>query len=529
MEPIRDLDMIIVIEPIICEAPVVRGTICVNLDYVKLKTGSKERIDKKESLLQALGISNQSLTTRIQKMTQIITQLQTICHLFLAAKADQVGRQTGFVKREPRLTGAKFLQMLVFGFIQIPDASLEQLSDVAQDLEVAISRQGISQRMTPEAVAFMKRMYEAMLGQWLTLVPLPITLLQQFAHIQLLDSSIISLEANLKEAYPGAGSSKASAKLHVMWDYLFGHLTVSLEAGRSSDTSFWSQVTSAFQAGSLFIADLGYYSTAILREIVLAGAYFISRRHYNTNVYDAKTGQRIDLDDYLAKTPLTEVSLQVEVGRQYRLPCRLIAQKLPAEQVAKRLKRAKRTASRHCQTLSAAHRQRLHWNVFLTNIPSTMLTDQQVVLLYRLRWQIELLFKLWKSEGALDRVVGQKTARVECEWYAKLIGLLLFAYLTTPLRWLDHVELSPTKAWHVFQRRMPRFLMACLQQLDWQTVFTDLFQRWRKRGFKEKRKKTTYTLTALANESPPEPLDQEEDALASAFFAPSLQEQLMFT
>ena len=112
-----------------------------------------------------------------------------------------------------------------------------------------------------------------------------------------------------------------------------------------------------------------------------------------------------------------------------------------------------------------------------------------------MRWQIELLFKLWKSEAALDRIAGQQTARMECEWYAKLIGLLLFACLVSPLRWSNGRELSLTKAWNIFQRRMPAWLTAFRQPSDLAPLLLDLYQRWTKRAYKEKRKTAPYTIS----------------------------------
>ncbi|MBM4459914.1 MAG: transposase, partial [Chloroflexi bacterium] len=62
--------------------------------------------------------------------------------------------------------------------------------------------------------------------------------------------------------------------------------------------------------------------------------------------------------------------------------------------------------------------------------PRTLLSAEQVALLYPVRWQVELVFKLWKSEFALDRVAGYRRERVLCELYAKLIAAVLLCFLT---------------------------------------------------------------------------------------------------
>jgi len=47
------------------------------------------------------------------------------------------------------------------------------------------------------------------------------------------------------------------------------------------------------------------------------------------------------------------------------------------------------------------------------------------MVLLKIRWQIELLFKLWKSHGRVDEWRTKKPARIVCEIYAKLIGLVV--------------------------------------------------------------------------------------------------------
>jgi hypothetical protein len=63
--------------------------------------------------------------------------------------------------------------------------------------------------------------------------------------------------------------------------------------------------------------------------------------------------------------------------------------------------------------------------VFVTSVPAERLSLDDALVLYRLRWQIELVFKLWKSHGAIDRSRSTKPWRVLCEVYAKLLAMLI--------------------------------------------------------------------------------------------------------
>ena len=65
------------------------------------------------------------------------------------------------------------------------------------------------------------------------------------------------------------------------------------------------------------------------------------------------------------------------------------------------------------------------WLVLITNLPADNFTIEDISVLYRVRWQVELLFKRWKSLVALGRSRGHRADRVLCETYAKLLGCLV--------------------------------------------------------------------------------------------------------
>jgi len=143
-------------------------------------------------------------------------------------------------------------------------------------------------------------------------------------------------------------------------------------------------------------------------------------------LYEPTTKKRFDLLAYLRQSSDDQVELNLLVGCKVKLPCRVLTVRLPPNVVEERRRKAKDNARRKGRTLSARKLAWLEWNVYITNVPATMLTLRQVALIYTLRWQIELLFRLWKSEAQLDRVAGHLRERVLCEIYAKLIGMVVF-------------------------------------------------------------------------------------------------------
>ncbi|MEX1158256.1 MAG: transposase, partial [Thermomicrobiales bacterium] len=105
-----------------------------------------------------------------------------------------------------------------------------------------------------------------------------------------------------------------------------------------------------------------------------------------------------------------------------------------------RERRLRREASKKRQTLRAERLALAGWTVLVTNLPRERLTLAEAPALLRVRWQIELLFKLWKQDGQLASWRSAKPWRILCEVYAKLIGLLIQHWLMVMAGWAapDH-------------------------------------------------------------------------------------------
>ena len=118
------------------------------------------------------------------------------------------------------------------------------------------------------------------------------------------------------------------------------------------------------------------------------------------------------------------------LGSAERLPCRLIALRVPQEVADRRRQAAYEKAQKHGRVPTQEHLDWCDWTVFVTNCPADLLTWKEVVVLYRTRWQIELLFKLWKSHNHLAAIRQPWTGveRMALFW-AKLIGVVLQHWL----------------------------------------------------------------------------------------------------
>jgi hypothetical protein len=326
--------------------------------------------------------------------------VQALYSLF-GFEVEYLARETGFVQRDSPLTGRKFVLAWVLGFLERPCASLEYLAQVCADLGVEITRQALQQRLARGAAEFMQRMFERAYVHLQQQVPLPLALLQQFSLVQLLDSTNLALPDALADHWPGAGGDgpRAGLKLQVLWDFLRDTFKIDLTATRVPDQRYIQDRLKADSAWappeSLFLADLGYFVLDAFAAIAVAGAYFLSRFEPGAGFYAPTTGKRIDLLAYLQALPpeTAPAELWGDLGDRPRLPCRVMATRVSPEVVAHREQALREKARRRRQPPPSAERLAwLHWNVYVTNVPASRLSAAQAILLYHLRWQIEIVF-----------------------------------------------------------------------------------------------------------------------------------------
>jgi hypothetical protein len=356
-----------------------------------------------------------------------IPQIAQAMQTTLMKRADELGRKLGFIKRLRKVSGSKFIQALVFGFEANPEATYEDLSQSAATVGVAISPQGLEQRFSPTAAEFVRQVLASVVEQVITSRPAAVPLLQRFEGVYLRDSSVINLPAELVETWPGVGNScgpTAALKLQVELNFSTGQLGGPvLQSGRSQDQ------TSPFQqrrlpAGALHVADLGYFRLERLVEDDRQGVYWITRLKAGTVVYDPQ-GQRLELAHWLKAQGEVLLDRRVLVGAQQRLGCRLLAVRVPQEVADQRRRRLreyarKKQVSPKAETLALAD-----WTLLITNVPEEQLSLPEALILQRVRWQVELLFKLWKSHGRVDEWRTHNPWRILCELYAKLIGVVM--------------------------------------------------------------------------------------------------------
>ncbi len=261
-----------------------------------------------------------------------------------------------------------------------------------------------------------------------------VALLDKFTAVVIADSTTVTLPDEFEAEFPGCGgktgSGKAAVKIQVAWELRRGQLEkLEVHPGRHSDATS-VDVDAPVVSGSLTLRDLGYFCLERFRSIGAQGAYWISRWQHGTAVFDAE-GRRWEMLAFLRRQPAgMPVDVSIAVGAAERLGCRLIALRVPPEVANRRRQAAYEKAQKHGRVPTQEHLDLCDWTIFLTNCLAALLTWKEVVVLYRTRWQIELLFKLWKSHNHLaeSRAHWTSMERLALFW-AKLIGVVLQHWL----------------------------------------------------------------------------------------------------
>lgn len=363
---------------------------------------------------------------KVSQMQLTIPQLSERLQTLFGEVADQLAREVGFVRRERTVTGSSFAQALVFGFLGNSQSSMEELSQSFTNCSGrGISRQALDERFTARAAWFMERLVQAAIREVWRGRPQESELLQRFAGVYVLDSTVIRLPAALLAVWAGCGES--SVKVHVCVELLRGGLEqVVLTHGRVHDQNP-NLPSLALPAASVRLADLGYFKLDTLAALAACETFWVSRYKGGTGVWDAE-GQVLQLPDFLEHQPSLlhqPLDLSIQLGQAERLACRLIAIRAPQALVQERLARLREWERKH-QTRASPDRYRLcQWTLYVTNLPPALLHATEVAALYGLRWQIELIFKLWKNQLQLDEWNTANPWRILCELYAKLLAILI--------------------------------------------------------------------------------------------------------
>lgn len=305
---------------------------------------------------------------------------------------DQIGRDTGQSERLRTITPSRLFLSLI---VALGSGKIESLADLLREFNhqngVAVAYKAFYNRLARASfVTFMRQMLARLIEHLSiqTLTPAGRTALARFKDIVIQDGSSFAVKHKLRGVFPGRFTTKepAAVELHVTFSGFSDEANVvELAPDTKAERDFLPKPSAL--KDKLLLADRGYPSVDYFSAVRAEGGSFVVRltRSYDPWVHAAWVeGKRVPLPKpvrlsrFIAQHTGRHLDLDVEFERgkgKDRVGFRVVV--LPGP---------KKTITRLC-----------------TNLPRTPFSLDLVARLYRFRWQIELLFKEWKSYANLHK------------------------------------------------------------------------------------------------------------------------------
>lgn len=385
------------------------------------------------------SIQHKNQISTVKEAHQFIEKnLSKIKEIFSSNDLEAIARETKFTKRTSVVSAYGFLQTMLVESLDTAHSSLVRMCDTLKKIlhKKQITPQSLMERINAiETVNFLKRVFENVMKEKLLKLPeVPANLLRTFSKVLLQDSSTVNLHEHLQKEFKGSGgrSSKSAIKFDVIYEYKGkNYESITLTDQKKADQKLADNILEHLTKNSLVIRDLGYLNIASLINIISKEAFFLSRMRSDSLVYlNMNDESQIDIFEFVEKKykNFNVIDLDVYITAK-KLPVRLIIYRAPPDVVNERRRAAIATAKKQGRNLREKTLRQMNFTVFITNVSREIWKPEVIGTIYRIRWQIELIFKCWKSNMHIDHLKGINANRIKCLVYARLILLILINYI----------------------------------------------------------------------------------------------------
>lgn len=256
------------------------------------------------------------------------------------------------------------------------------------------------------------------------------------------------------------GSSGTDARVHLQLD--LSNLCVS---GVEVTDAHGGESLARFEAtpDEIRVGDRGHAFASGMGPVLEKGHLVVRINWQNLPLFTA-SGERFDLIAWLkGLTQMSETSVVVQTP-QGDFPVRLLAAPLAPEKAEAARQRARRAAQKKHHQVSENTLLAAGWILLISNLPDSPWYSELVFWLYRLRWQIELTFKRYKSLLHLDHIRATDPTLIQVCLLCKILAILLLDQLIGQVRlqvpeWFSDPN-RPVSLW-----RLTQSLWAGLQTL----------------------------------------------------------------
>ena len=325
------------------------------------------------------------------------------------SRSDELGRQVGFIKRLRSVIASWFVWAVVLSRFGHGHPGFEQ----ARDWYTKLTGRSVWPRpfqmrfKQAEAVEVFRQAFARAVAPWRTNRPRPRHALgRRFPDVVAVDSTLMQVADGLAPVFPGARAAAASLKV-LLSISVFGALPIAAEivAGHRHDMQLFPELT-LFRSGTLLLFDKGFIAYERLRHIAHAGLHYLCPMRLNGN------------------------ALIIGVHHAPKAVRRAIAAAPDGVWLRDLLPEKKRITKRYDlrvlvypKTTRAADHSAISTRLvivpgpngeqrpYFTTLDAAEWTPPVLTELYRLRWQIELVFKELKQDLQPRTAAQQGRAR----------------------------------------------------------------------------------------------------------------------
>lgn len=418
-------------------------------------------------------------------------------------RLEAIAKASSFKKRKSVISPKAFLDAVFFCSNDKSPSLSEYSIDLAHHHGVKVSKQALDKRFNENTKQMLTGLLQEVLTQQIAHNSVKNVSSSWFTDIRIMDSSEFKVSKKVADTFPGYGGEGREAGVQIQFEYQLLSskvTTLSIGASRDSDCTEGMKNIEKVPAKTLLLRDLGYFSPKVFKELSGKSIYFISRAKSQWNFYTLKNGEYSLLSTASIISLLKDqkekyLDLNVYVGEKVRTKVRLVANLLTEEQTKKRLKNKSANRKLGPDTLEA-----IGLNLFVTNVESEKCTASQIYDLYTVRWQVELVFKTWKSVMRLHKIHPMNATRLECILLIKLLWVMLNWTILNHLKNLTQKDLSFHKLVNTLQGRSKVLTLPVLQNscllTNWLTNLYRISKEFHEKEYKKGRKKVPEILAS---------------------------------
>ena len=372
---------------------------------------------------------------------------KSIISFFKNLPVQKIAEEVGYCKRRRKIDMVIFFSSLLFCFSTGIERSIEAIRQTyVTASKTTIARSSFYNRFNPQLVLMMQELLKYACNKAFESVPALKKKLREFTELIIVDATVMKVHNFLHNVFPscrkgkGRGKTKAVVKMELMINP-FKTVPSRIKITPEKENSRKFLEIGEWVKGKLLLFDLGYFSYKLFHDIDSCGGYFISRLKNCADplIVGDNSAHKVWNSCFPGKK-LKEV-LQCNIGAV--LDFKTLIKVRPRRKCA-----ASEIIHRYMRVVCIYNLEEGRYHRYITNIPYDMIGSHDIAKIYRVRWEIEMIFKELKSFFRLHEFPTRKAEIVEVLIYAAILSLVLNRKILSALRLSAGIAPSKTPERH---------------------------------------------------------------------------------